>query len=176
MTRAGAMKIRVSDIKDGGTHIHEQMGPEWLENVPELWSGDEKTRLTSNIDIDIEITKVLREITVLGNVSFSIESPCSRCLETVKLDIKPEIRLVLSPSDKIKDEEDEHHETYSGEEIDLSDYLREQIAISLPVKVICSEDCKGLCPKCGINLNKETCGCEKERVDPRFAVLKKLKI
>lgn len=170
------MKISVSGIGDDGIHIHEQMDPSWLENVPELSSGEEGTRLISNIDIDIELTRVLREITILGNVSFSIESPCSRCLEAVELDLKPEIRLVLSPSDKIQDEEDENHETYSGEEIDISDYLRERIAISLPVKVICSEECRGLCPKCGINLNKETCDCEKDRIDPRFAALKKLKI
>lgn len=170
------MKIRVSDIRDDGLHIHEQMGPKWLENVPELWSGEEDTRLTSNIDIDIGITRVLREITILGKVSFSIESPCSRCLETVKLDLEPDIRLVLSPSDKIQDEEDESHETYTGEEIDIGDYLRERIALSLPVKVVCSEECRGLCPSCGINLNKETCGCRKDRIDPRFAALKKLKI
>lgn len=170
------MRIRVSDIKDEGLHVERHMNPEWLDNIPELWSGKENARLISEIDIDIELTRVLREISVLGKIGFSIESPCSRCLETVRLDFKPDVRLLISPSEKISDEDDLDHETYSGDEIDLSNYLREQIAMTLPVKVICSDDCKGLCPNCGTNLNKETCGCDKQWVDPRFAALKKLKI
>jgi uncharacterized protein len=170
------MKIRVTDIRDEGLHIHSQMDPEWLENVPELSSGDEESGLTSKIDIDVELTKVLREVTVLGDVSFTMVVPCSRCLEPVKLEISIPIRLLLSPSDKVKDDEDVDHETYVGEEVDLDEYLMEQIAMSLPVKVVCDEECKGLCPKCGINLNDYTCDCEKEWVDPRFAALKNLKI
>ena len=83
---------------------------------------------------------------------------------------------MLSPADKVKDVDDVDHETYRGDEVDLDDYLRGLIAVSLPVKVVCGEDCKGLCPKCGANLNRETCDCEKQWEDPRFAVLKKLKI
>lgn len=169
------MKISLSDISDEGLHIHTHMSPGWLDNIPELQSGEEGTRLASDIDVDIVLTKSLREVTVLGNLSFSIEAPCSRCLETVKLDLRPDIRLMLSPADKVIDVDDIDHETYRGDEVDLDDYLRGQIAISLPVKVICSEDCKGLCPNCGTNLNRETCDCEKEWEDPRFAALKKLK-
>ena len=84
---------------------------------------------------------------------------------------------MLSPGDKLTGEDDDlEHETYQGDEIDLSNYIMEQVAISLPVKVVCSEDCKGLCSNCGNNLNFEMCACDKERVDPRFAVLKNLKI
>lgn len=170
------MRIRVSDIKDEGLHIETHMNPKWLDNIPELWSGKENTRLVSDIDIDLELTRVLREISVIGKISFSIEAPCSRCLETVRQDFMPEIRFLVSPSYKISDEEDLNHEIYSGDEVNLSNYLREQIAMTLPVKVICSDDCKGLCPNCGANLNKEMCDCDKDWIDPRFAALKKLKI
>ncbi len=170
------MKISVSDIRDEGLHIHTRMSPGWLDNIPELQSGEENTRLASDIDVDLVLTKALREVTVLGNLSFSIEAPCSRCLDTVRLDIKPEIRLMLSPADKVKDVGDIDHETYRGDEVDLDDYLRGLIAVSLPVKVVCGEDCRGLCPKCGANLNRESCDCEKQWEDPRFAVLKKLKL
>ncbi len=170
------MKISLSDISDDGLHIQTRMSPGWLDNIPELKTGEEYTRLASDIDVDLVVTKALREVTVLGELAFSIETPCSRCLETVRLDIRPEIRLMLSPADKVKDVDDVDHETYRGDEVNLDDYLRGLIAVSLPVKVVCAEDCRGLCPKCGANLNKETCGCEKEWQDPRFAVLKKLKI
>jgi uncharacterized protein len=170
------MKISLSDIRDEGLRIHTHMSPGWLDNIPELKSGEEGMRLASDIDVDLTVTKALREVTVLGNLTFSIEVPCSRCLETVRLEISPDIRLMLSPADKVIDVDDVDHETYRGDEVDLDDYLRGLIAVSLPVKVVCSDDCKGLCPVCGTNLNKGTCGCEKEWEDPRFAELKKLKI
>lgn len=170
------MKVRVSDINEDGLRIETFENAEWLVNVPELSDGDKNTKLTSRFDIDLQLNKVLREVTVSGNVQFSIEAPCSRCLKTVKLDLKPEVNLVLTPKESIEEEDDINHETYAGDEVDISDYLREQIAMSLPFKVVCSENCKGLCPSCGINLNDETCECNSHRIDPRLAVLKNLKI
>lgn len=177
MISTDATILRVSDLTEGGVHIERLEEPEWLVNLPELWSEGDAFRPLSKIRIDLQASRVLKEVTVTGNVSLSIESPCSRCVEAVKIELNPLISLVLSPRDKVKDEEDDlEHETYQDDEIDLSGYLREQVAISLPVKVVCSEDCKGLCTSCGTNLNIENCTCESERIDPRFAVLKDLKI
>lgn len=177
MISTDATILRVSDLTEGGVHIERLEEPEWLVNLPELWSEGDAFRPLSKIRIDLQASRVLKEVTVTGNVSLSIESPCSRCVEAVKIELNPLISLVLSPRDKVKDEEDDlEHETYQDNEIDLSGYLREQVAISLPVKVVCSEDCKGLCTSCGTNLNIENCTCESERIDPRFAVLKDLKI
>ena len=171
------MKVRVSDIKEGGVHIETFENPEWLVNVPELIGGDKNTQLTSKFDIDLELTKVLREVTVSGNVRFSIEAPCSRCLKPVELDLNPEVNLVLTPEESIDEEDDDvNHETYAGDEVDISDFIREQIAMALPVKVVCAEDCKGLCQNCGVNLNVEQCECETKSIDPRLEVLKNLKI
>ena len=170
------MKISLSDIRDEGLHIHTRMSPGWLDNIPELETGGEGAKLASDIDVDLILTKSLREVTVSGSLGFSMEVPCSRCLESVRLDLKPDIRLLLSPADKVIDVDDIDHETYRGDEVDLDDFLRGQIAISLPVKVVCRDECKGLCPNCGTNLNRETCACVKDWEDPRFAALKKLKI
>src|SRR3990172_8238519 len=73
-------------------------------------------------------------------------------------------------------DEDIDFETYKGDEIDLGGYLRELIAMSLPIKVLCVQECKGLCPNCGVNLNLEECSCKDNWVDPRFAVLRNLKV
>lgn len=171
------MKVRVSDIKENGVHIETFENPEWLVNVPELSTGDKNLQLTSRFDIDLQLNKVLKEVTVSGDVQFSIEAPCSRCLQTVKLDLKPEVNLVLTPRESIEDEDgDLNHETYIGDEVDISDYIREQVAMSLPFKVVCTDNCKGLCSNCGVNLNTEQCGCESEQIDPRLSVLKNLKI
>lgn len=177
MISTKAMVLRVSDLPEDGVHIETLEEPEWLVNLPELWSGSGVLTLLSKIGIDLQVTKVLKEVSVIGNVRLSIQSPCSRCVEPVKIELNPPVSLVLSPGDKIGGQDlSLDHETYQGEEVDLSNYIREQVAISLPVKVVCSEDCKGLCATCGANLNKDSCDCEKDQVDPRFAILKDLKI
>lgn len=177
MISTGAMKLRVSNISESGVHIKALEEPEWLVNLPELCSEGEGIRFLSKIGIDLQVTRVLKEVTVTGNVHLSIQTSCSRCVEPVRIELSPYVSLVLSPADKISDEDDDlEHETYRDDEIDLSNYLMEQIAISLPIKVVCNEDCKGLCTICGTNLNQETCTCESEKVNPRFAILKNLRI
>lgn len=171
------MKVRVSDIKENGIHIEALKDPQWLENVPELCREGSPTKLTSSINIDLQLTKVLKEVSVSGNIEFSIDAPCSRCMETVNIDINPPVELIVTPAENISEEdEDLDHVTYAGDEMDLTNFVREQIAISLPIKVTCNENCKGLCSECGANLNKEVCDCERDQVDPRFAVLKNLKV
>lgn len=177
MISTTAMVLRVSDLTDDGVHIEASQEPQWLNNLPELWSENSQIKLVSKIGIDLKLKRVLKEISVVGDVSLSIETPCSRCIEPVKIKLYPQITLVLSPGNKIGDEETSlEHETYQGDEIDLSDYIREQVAMSLPYKVVCSEDCKGLCTECGANLNKNSCECDKDRIDPRLAILKDIKI
>ena len=177
MISTDAIILRVSDLTEDGVHIEAVEQPQWLVNLPELWSENSDLKLVSNIGIDLIVTRVLKEVTVNGDIRLSIEAPCSRCLEPVKIELNPPVYLVLSPGNKLTGEDDDlDHETYQGDEIDLSNYIMEQVAISLPVKVVCSEDCKGLCSNCGNNLNLEMCTCDKEQVDPRFAVLKNLKI
>ncbi|MBF8301795.1 MAG: hypothetical protein HW396_76 [Candidatus Dadabacteria bacterium] len=162
---------------ESGLHIKTFRKPEWLTNIPELSSDEGDTHLSSNINVDLLLTKVLKEISVRGNIWFSIETPCARCLDTMDLILEPEVNLILLP-EYLPHEKDEDidFETYKGDEIDLGGYLRELIAMSLPIKVLCVEECKGLCPNCGVNLNLEECSCKDNWVDPRFAVLRNLKV
>ncbi|HSE84143.1 MAG TPA: DUF177 domain-containing protein [Thermodesulfobacteriota bacterium] len=173
------MKIKVSDISETGLHILTFRKPEWLINVPDLISGEDGTNLSSNLNFDLRVTRVLKEVAVQGKIWFSIESPCARCLRDVDLIITPEVNLVLSPgnvSDEKDNKGDIQHEAYSGDEIDLGDYLREVITMSLPIKVLCDEECRGLCASCGANLNTRECSCREDWVDSRFGVLRNLKI
>src|SRR3972149_1229351 len=89
---------------------------------------------------------------------------------------KPEWLTNIPELSSDEGDEDIDFETYKGDEIDLGGYLRELIAMSLPIKVLCGEGCKGLCPNCGVNLNLEECFCKDNWVDPRFAVLRNLKV
>ena len=167
------MLIRIDDITDGGLEIKTQRSSNWVTNIPEIVNEAKELSLNKDIDINCYVTKVLKEISVNGLIQFGILTQCSRCLNEVELDLKTDINLTLTP--KEGDENTEggiDHEVYEGESIDLSNYLREQIAMNLPFRVVCREDCKGLCSKCGVNLNIEECGCERKSKDSAFSVLK----
>jgi uncharacterized protein len=171
------MKIKVSDIGNDGLTLNLSKDSSWLVNAPDIVSGRGGMCISSDYEIRLYVSKLLNEIHVQGNVSFSIVSPCSRCLDSVESDLKSEINLTLLPHrPEIEGDEIGDYESYDGNEIDLSGYLREVIAMSLPVKILCVEQCRGLCQNCGVNLNSATCSCEDEWVDPKLAVLRNVKL
>lgn len=169
------MKVNVSEIKDGGLSLDLTRGPGWL-------GGSEKSEIASvdsDIEFHIDLLRTAGEISVRGKIGFLAVARCSRCLSDVSVDTNLEVKLILSPSETEKKEEaggDMDYETYRGRTIDLNDYMREQVNLSLPYKVVCAEDCRGLCGGCGRNLNEQQCSCEARQEDSRFAALKDIKI
>ena len=124
----------------------------------------------------------VEDIRVVGDFSTEIEARCARCVEPVPTKIGGDFDLLYRPLgvDAGRDERSiSEAETeigyYSGEGIDLEDVLREQILLALPAKIVCRESCRGLCPRCGKNLNVESCACEEGPPDPRWAALADLK-
>lgn len=169
------MIVNVSEIKDGGLSLNLTRGPGWL-------GGSEKSEVASvdsDIEFHIDLLRTAGEISVRGKIGFLAIARCSRCLSDVRFDTNLEVKLILSPSDTERKEEaggEIDYETYRGRKIDLNDYMREQVNLSLPYKVVCAEDCRGLCSGCGQNLNEQQCNCETHQEDSRFAVLKDIKI
>lgn len=108
-------------------------------------------------------------VNLKGNITAIIEVQCSRCLESFDYHLDVEFDEDFS---KLEHNE----ETYFIEEefIDLEDMVIDNVILSMPLKFLCSEECKGLCTICGKNLNKYQCDCNKNNVDPRLAVLKDL--
>ena len=97
---------------------------------------------------------------------------CSRCLTTVKEPIQFQINEMFYQAGKV--ENDKEAETFSDEQIDFTDIIQRSILENLPMKVVCKEDCKGLCPKCGKNLNEGNCDCDHTEFDPRLESLRTL--
>jgi len=123
--------------------------------------------------------QVIKDIRLRGRLSAGLELQCARCLEPLRQDVKRDFELLYRPlgADAGRDElsvTDAEAEIgyYQGEGLLLEDVLREQVLLALPLKVTCREDCKGLCPQCGKNLNQEQCSCSTEVEDPRWAALK----
>ena len=126
--------------------------------------------------------QIIKDIRLRGRLSTGLELQCARCLEPVSQDASREFELLYRPlgADAGRDElsvTDAEAEIgyYQGDGILLEDVLREQVLLALPLKVTCREDCKGLCPHCGKNLNQEQCSCSVPVEDPRWAALKEIR-
>ena len=118
------------------------------------------------------------EIHIVGRLATQLELVCARCLEPVKQELAPSFDLRYRPVAAISREEEIELRAqevevgfYTGEGLFLADLLAEQVHLAMPMKVLCREDCRGLCPSCGANLNRERCRCGPRAVDPRLAPL-----
>ena len=123
----------------------------------------------------------VREIRVRGDLQGEVELPCARCLEPIRLGVSEAIDLFYKPMSQIAREQDiaiSESETevgfYEGGGLELADVIREQVLMSLPMRAICREECRGLCQTCGRNRNRETCGCRESFADSRWDALREL--
>lgn len=109
-----------------------------------------------------------------GKLYYTYKDACARCLKDTEVQIEEDLDLALVRGNSELDSAEDSVAAYNEDEIFIEDYLADIILATSPMKVVCSEDCKGLCPVCGANLNEETCDCEIDNVDPRLAKLKEL--
>jgi DUF177 domain-containing protein len=124
---------------------------------------------------------------VRGRLQGPLEAECGRCLERFALPVAQELDLFYLPRTAARQPQEEEEEVeltdrevvvgyYEGERLDLGDVVREQLFLALPLKRLCREDCRGLCPTCGTNRNTSRCGCPEpeESGDPRLEPLRRL--
>ncbi len=164
------MKIIVSEIPEEGIEL------ELSEDI-----RSESVKPAAPVQASLKIEKAASEVFIRGVVSGTIELQCSRCLKTFTMDIKSRIEVVYHPAESIG--RDEHYELKS-DELDMGFYkndtletgalLEEQLLLHVPMKPLCSPECKGICPQCGADLNMSQCNCDFSEVDPRLRVLEQL--
>jgi uncharacterized protein len=148
------------------------------ENDPEAGGG------VAELDLYADGNNVLAAGTFRGHLMVA----CSRCVEPVRIAIDDKIRVTFMPAAEMPAEDEAEPEEglevaeddldlfpYDGERVDLEPLLREEFVLAVPFAPLCTETCKGLCPQCGVDLNRGTCTCEAP-VDPRLAALKGLKL
>ncbi len=129
--------------------------------------------------------ETLEEIRVRGRMHVEMETDCDRCLEPAGFVIEGDFDLSYLP-ERLADEEgreeialrndDSDAAFYSEGGIELKDVLREQVLLAMPMRKLCREDCKGICPVCGANRNVSSCGCEVKPVDDRWAALREQEV
>jgi uncharacterized protein len=178
------MFISLQVLEQKEISFREKLPPEAIDLGPDMRQSQPLT--TSGRAMLIEERHghkgVIQDIRVVGELATGVETLCARCLEPVTREVAWKFDLLYRPlgTDAGREEisvTDAEAEIgyYQGEGIELRDVLREQILLAVPMKVVCREDCKGLCPQCGQNLNQGACHCPEPVADLRWGALKKLK-
>lgn len=173
-----SMKIKVADLPADGLELALNIFPETAKPLLVAVSGE-------TIPLDGPVTgRLLAEpsgerVVVSGRIAATVLTSCARCLEEFPLPVAEDILVVFTPrSEDLVEAEaedlDGSEEFYTGEHIDLWPVMAEHLLLALPIKALCSENCRGLCPKCGRNLNVEPCKCQPDRFNPLQAALKNL--
>lgn len=161
------MKVDISEIAktDGAS-----LDVEFEERLESLETENSDVKFNSPVKLKVRLTNVSGVINLMGRLKTEYEVDCYRCLKSVRRDL--EIRL---NEEFVNTQEDDDGAVYvyKNNLIDLDKVVVDNILLSLPVRQLCSEVCKGYCPSCGANLNQTSCNCcEEEKINPQMAKLK----
>jgi uncharacterized protein len=162
-------RINISNLSEG---IHEHI----LEAEPSKIGLDE--RFTSKIKIKVRLDKSLRQILLQVKMWAEGTFICDRCLDDFiwQMDKKYSMVYIFGDRSTIDLEKEEEIQVLSADTnyIDLDEDVRQYILLAIPQKLLCQEDCLGICPTCGVNRNNENCICDAQVTDSRWDALKKL--
>ena len=172
------MFLSLRSLQSAHEHLEQRYEPSQLEGI----GGDSYTiasPVTLSLDVDRQETGRYH---VAGRVAGELELSCGRCLEAYTLPVVSDFDLRYVPrtentgeGEREVEEDDLATAFYDDDQIDLRELIAEQFQLAVPMKPLCREDCKGLCPHCGTNLNTGSCNCSTMWEDPRFAALRALK-
>ena len=169
------MQLDLTRYRQPLNHFSRTFQPE------EVAQEGDPYRIVAPVVLDFDIHKDKEKFRLEGTARTELELPCSRCLEPFRLPVDAAFELRYLPASEMETEperevQDEDLDTsyYRDDQIDVNELLREQFYLALPMKPLCQEHCKGLCPECGTNLNTAACDCAPVWEDPRLAPLKGL--
>ncbi len=171
------MRIEVDKLKEANTPFASVYAPD------ELPLEDELMRLASQAKVEGSASKKNEQVRMQGTINASVEVACDRCAVPINVPVNTDFDVTYLPVEALTvdaevtelQEDDLNFAAYEGDTVDIDELAREQILLALPTRQLCREDCKGLCPTCGADLNTGTCQCELQEVDPRWAALAALK-
>ncbi|HEU4434838.1 MAG TPA: DUF177 domain-containing protein [Pyrinomonadaceae bacterium] len=170
------MRIELEKLEGGRGDFAHVYQPD------ELDPGDERVRLAAPAEVRGTIRRTGQAVAVKGHVATRVQLECDRCLKPIELPVISDFALEYitgadyeSSSAAALSEEEMSVSVFDGESIDVDEIVKEQVLLAVPARALCREDCKGICPECGIDLNTGQCNCAADEVDPRWAALKGLK-
>jgi uncharacterized protein len=177
------VKIRVDEIKDKVLDLSAVEEAVVYPSLAALQTAGECTFLEP-LRVQLTVAREYDHIRAQGRVTTRVRLGCSRCLAEYVADIDAPFTVFYLPvaAGMSQDEEveltaeDLVSVTYEGDEIDFAGEISEQVLAEIPYKPLCREECRGLCPVCGVDLNVSDCGCKDESFNIKFGALKKLKL
>ena len=131
----------------------------------------------SPMKVEGEITNTAGYMRMSLTMSVDYQTECARCLKPVVGTFSLDLEKTVVTNDMLGAGDEDDRDDYAIVEngfLDMDEPLLEQIEMEFPVRFLCKEDCKGLCPKCGCDLNEKQCECNHKEIDPRLEPLKKL--
>ncbi|MFQ5824407.1 MAG: DUF177 domain-containing protein [bacterium] len=164
------MKINIQNLNNG-IHTYE------IITSREALNLENNEIFVNEIKIKSSVEKKDKNILVFTNIKTLANYVCDKCLVNFKKILLDDFSLLYTfdmDSTKYEDDEKIRFINANTYEIDLTSDVRESLLLAVPMKVVCSDDCKGLCQTCGANLNEGDCQCVHEDIDPRWEALKKL--
>ncbi|TJX16187.1 DUF177 domain-containing protein [Tissierella creatinini] len=164
------MKYDLTSFFDGDEYAYKLEGE--IYEVPALDSG----HIIDPIKYNGKIYKVDGSSELHVDIQYKYEDECSRCLKPTTRVYNTVLSGKLMTNKGKYNDEDESEEIifYEDGHLNLEEYIWSHVVSSLPMKTLCSNDCKGLCPNCGIDLNYQSCNCMGNTIDPRLEKLKEL--
>ena len=132
-------------------------------------------KITEKKDMSVRLYhKGNRVVDLTGRIQLTLMVPCARCLERIPVpfDIEFEYELDLKKTEEERADELDEMDFLSGLEVDADKLAYNEILVNWPIRVLCKEDCQGICSHCGVNLNKGTCNCDTHELDPRMAAIR----
>ena len=169
------MRIELENLEGSKGDFAHVYQPEELNPV------DERVSLTAPAAVNGKVRLSGNQVFVNGHIETRAQVECDRCLKPVELPVNADFTLeYISDSDYESIETAELTEAemsvsvFDGAAIDVDEIVKEQILLAVPTRMLCREDCKGICPECGADRNTGECNCVKNDIDPRWAALKNL--
>lgn len=178
------MLIEIRELDAHPVDFDERIGPGVIELGPDIRQSGYITAAGRAQLVREHHGKheLINDVRVVGDFSTRVEMACARCLDPIVRDLAKKFDLLYRPqgADAGREElsvtaAEAEVSYYQGEGLLLEDVLREQILLALPLRAVCREECKGLCPHCGKNLNFEQCSCAEPLDDPRWSALKEIR-
>ncbi|WP_434511595.1 YceD family protein [Desulfitobacterium sp. AusDCA] len=162
------MKVNVAQVRrneNGTAHFDLE------EDFSAFESQLEGVSFAAPVRVHLQVSNLGKSLMVLGQIQTKFKVMCGRCLEDFiyPVDLNFEDEWVFSG--QAAEERDEIAFVFEKDEVEISERIFEQIVLALPMRFICSPECQGLCPVCGVNRNHIACGCNTEQIDPRLAAL-----
>ena len=166
------MLINLTDVLTSEGKTEEQ---QVVIEMTSFSNGLEEYMIVEKSPLDLKISNMSKgKARVEGKAKIVLKMNCDRCLkevdEVLNLDI---FREVFAPDEIAESTDEKSDQTFmEGYQLNVEDLINDEILLSLPMKVLCKEDCKGICNTCGQNLNKGSCDCEDTSLDPRMSVIR----